>query len=140
MGSEQPSELFNRATVSEWVNAYERAWRTAGIEPLAELFAADAIYRMSPYEEPASGLAEIGALWERERKGPDEAFTMTHEVVAIDGDTAVVRLEVHYDDPEPLEYRDLWILRFAADGRCRSFEEWPFWPGQEIVARNGGTA
>jgi ketosteroid isomerase-like protein len=131
-------QLLDRAAVSEWVAAYERAWRTAGVEPLAELFAADATYRMSPYEEPTVGLAEIGVLWERERKGPEEKFTMTHEVVAIDGDTAVVRLEVHYGDPEPLEYRDLWILRFAA-GRCRSFEEWPFWPGQEIVAR-GGTA
>ncbi|WP_327035397.1 hypothetical protein [Micromonospora ureilytica] len=29
------------------------------------------------------------------------------------------------------EYRDLWVMRFADDGRCRSFEEWPFWPGQQ---------
>jgi len=27
-------------------------------------------------------------------------------------------------------WRDLWVLRFAADGRCSSFEEWPFAPGQ----------
>ena len=120
--------------MSAWVDAYERAWRTAGVDPLAELFSMDATYRMSPYEEPASGLAEIGVLWERERKGPDEEFTMAYEVIAVEGGTAVVRLEVHYGGPEPLEYRDLWILRFAADGRCREFEEWPFWPGQEIVA------
>lgn len=130
---------LDRADVDAWVAAYERAWRTAGVEPLAELFVADATYWMSPYQEPARGLAEIGILWERERKGPDEEFTMTHEVVAVEGDTAVVRLEVHYGGSEPLEYRDLWILRFAADRRCRSFEEWPFWPGQEIVARGGTT-
>jgi ketosteroid isomerase-like protein len=120
--------------VSAWVDAYERAWRTAGVEPLAALFTADATYRMSPYEEPAAGLAEIGVLWERERKGPEEEFTMAYEAIAVEGDTAVVTLEVHYGGAEPLEYRDLWIVRFAADGRCREFEEWPFWPGQEIVS------
>jgi hypothetical protein len=57
-------------------------------------------------------------------------FRMTSEVVAIDGDTAVVRVEVHYGDPVHQEYRDLWIVCFAEDGRCRSFEEWPFWPRQ----------
>lgn len=122
--------------MSAWVDAYERAWRTAGADPLAALFSADATYRMSPYEEPAVGRAEIAVLWERERKGPEEEFTMEYEVIAVEGGTAVVRLEVRYGGPTPLEYRDLWILRFAADGRCRAFEEWPFWPGQGILARD----
>ncbi len=123
--------------VSTWVAGYERAWRTAGTAPLAELFTADASYRMSPYEEPVTGLAGIGELWERERVGPDEEFTMDHEVVAVAADTAVVRLEVQYGGPDRLQYRDLWIVRFAADGRCREFEEWPFWPGQPIIAKGG---
>ena len=55
---------------------------------------------------------------------------MTSEVVAADGDTAVVRVGVSYGDPVRQEYRDLWIVRFAGDGRCTSFEEWPFWPEQ----------
>ncbi len=69
-------------------------------------------------------------MWEAEREGPDEVFRMTSEVVAADGDTAVVRVEVGYGDPVRQEYRDLWIVRFAGDGRCASFEEWPFWPEQ----------
>jgi hypothetical protein len=85
---------------------------------------------MSPYEAPAIGLEQIAALWEREREGPDEEFEMGHEVVAVERDTAVIRLEVQYGPPERLQYRDLWIVRFAGDGRCREFEEWPFWPGQ----------
>lgn len=125
---------LSRAEVDAWVRAYERAWRSAGTRELRDLFSEDATYRMSPYEEPAIGLAEIGTLWEREREGPGETFTMAHEIVAVDGDAAVVRLEVHYGGPERLRYRDLWVLRFGTDGRCRAFEEWPFWPGQQIVA------
>lgn len=120
-----------RADVEAWVAAYERAWRSAGTERLGELFADDATYRMSPYDEPATGLAEIAALWERERRGPDESFEMRHEVVALDGETAVIRIEVEYGEPRSLQYRDLWVVRFAG-GRCREFEEWPFWPGQPI--------
>ena len=121
---------MNRGQVRDWVTAYERAWRAPGTGALAEIFTADARYQQGPYDEPVTGLAAIGGMWEAEREGPGEVFRMTSEVVAADGDTAVVRVEVGYGDPVRQEYRDLWILRFAADGRCASFEEWPFWPGQ----------
>jgi hypothetical protein len=108
-----------------------------GSEPLGELFGDDASYRMSPFEEPVAGLRQIGALWERERQGPDERFEMAHEIVAVEADTAVVRVEVRYSSPEPLHYRDLWVIRFAEDGRCMEFEEWPFWPGKGFSAKGG---
>jgi ketosteroid isomerase-like protein len=129
----------DRERIEDWVAAYERAWRTAGTEPLRELFGEDAVYRMSPYEPPAAGIAAIAELWERERQGPDEEFEMSHEIVAVDGDTAVVEVEVRYGGPDRLQYRDLWIVRFGNDGRCRRFEEWPFWPGQQIIAQRGET-
>lgn len=125
--------MLSRHRAEEWIAAYERAWRTPGTEPLRELFAEDATYSMGPYEEPAVGLAAIADLWERERKGPEEVFEMSHELVAVDGDTAVVRVEVRYGPPRHLQYRDLWIVRLAPDGRCREFEEWPFWPDRGVV-------
>jgi hypothetical protein len=118
----------NAEQVSAWVAGYERAWRTAGTELLSGLFAAGASYRQAPYAEPVRGLAAIARMWEAERAGPDEVFRMTSSVVAVDGDTAVVRAEVWYDDPVREEYRDLWIIRFGAGGLCTEFEEWPFWP------------
>jgi ketosteroid isomerase-like protein len=127
----------DRDIADAWVAAYERAWRTAGTAALRDLFAEDATYRMSPYEDPAVGPIEIAELWERERQGPDEPFEIDHEIVAAEGDTAVVRVEVHYGGPDRLQYRDLWVVRFAADGRCREFEEWPFWPGRQIIAKGG---
>lgn len=125
------------SSIAAWIEAYERAWRTPGTESLRELFTSDATYRMSPYEGPALGLDRIAELWEHERKGPDEEFEMRHEVVAVEADTAVVRVEVQYGRPDRLQYRDLWIIRFDPDGRCREFEEWPFWPGQQIIAEKG---
>lgn len=131
----QQGVTVNRDRVGVWVAIYEQAWRTAGVGALRDLFTEGASYRMSPYEEPAVGLERIGELWERERQGHDEEFEMTHEIVAVEADTAVVRVEVQYGPPARNQYRDLWVVRFAADGRCREFEEWPFWPGQEIIAK-----
>jgi ketosteroid isomerase-like protein len=123
----------NRSEVEAWIEAYERAWRSPGIEALAELFTEDASYRLSPYDDPALGLEAIGALWERERKGPDEVFTLTSEVFAVAGDRAVVTLEVRYGDLVEREFRDVWLLQFEGD-RCARFEEWAFWPDKPYTA------
>ncbi len=122
------------AGLLDWLAGYEKAWRAAGTAALGDLFTADASYRQGPYLDPVVGLPAIARMWEDTRDGPDETFEMTHEIVAIDGDIAVVRLQVRYGAPVTQEYRDLWIIRFAADGRCRSFEEWPFWPEQPHTA------
>jgi ketosteroid isomerase-like protein len=127
-----------RDEVEAWVAAYERAWRSPGTDPLAELFTEDASYRLSPYEEPALGVEAIGALWEREREGPDEVFMLSSEVFAVDGDRAVVTVEVRYGDPAAREFRDLWLLEFAR-GRCARFEEWAFWPDKPYTAEPRGS-
>jgi uncharacterized protein (TIGR02246 family) len=116
--------------VRRWLAAYEAAWRTAETESLAGIFTDDASYLQSPYEEPVAGLDAIRRMWDEERAGPDEAFTMATEIVAVDGSTAVVRADVHYGDPIHQEDRDLWIVRLGDDGRCSRFEEWPYWPGE----------
>jgi ketosteroid isomerase-like protein len=121
-------QMTERAAVSRWLAAYEAAWRAPGTADLARLFTQDATYLQSPYEQPVTGLDAIGRMWEREREGPGEVFTLATDILAVDGPVAVVRAEVGYGDPPSQEYRDLWVIRFAGDGRCTWFEEWPYWP------------
>jgi hypothetical protein len=59
---------------------------------------------------------------------------------AVDGDQAAVRVDVWYGDPVTQEYRDLWLLRFAADGRVEDFEEWADWPGRPTSAADADRA
>ncbi len=112
------------------------AWRAPGTDELAGLFTSDATYLHSPYEEPIVGLSRIRRMWDEERDGPDEVFTLTSEIVAVEAATAVVRVEVRYGEPVRQEYRDLWVIRLEDDGRCRWFEEWPYWPGRPYSARS----
>ena len=118
---------MDRDTVMRWVDGYERAWRSGDLDAVGQLFTEDARYRSSPYEEPEVGHAAIRAFWLDDE---GETFSVSAEPVAVEGRDAVVRLEVRYGDPVSQEYRDLWVLRFAADGRVEDFEEWAYWPGK----------
>lgn len=121
---------MNRAAVDEWVVEYERAWRTAGTDLLAGLFAPDVSYLPSPWAEPIEGLDALGEFWEAERKSPDEEFAMHSDVLTVDGTTAVVRISVDYGEPGHSRWRDLWVMVFDDHGKCSAFEEWPFAPKQ----------
>jgi SnoaL-like protein len=118
----------DRADLSRWIEGYELAWRTPGTELLGQLFTPGATYSTAPFENSHRGLRAIAEMWEAEREGPQEVFTLDSEIVAVEGDTGVVRVEVAYGDPLRVLYRDLWIVRLDEDGRCFAFEEWPFWP------------
>ena len=123
------THCVDRDHAQGWIARYERAWRTAGTDSLRDLFAEDATYSVAPFEPPIVGYAAIAEMWEAERHGPDERFTMDSELVSVDGRVAVARIAVRYESPAA-EYRAIWIIHFAGDGRCQAFEEWPFFPGQ----------
>ena len=78
-------QMTERAAVSRWLARYEAAWRTPGTADLARLFTPDATYLQSPYEPPVTGLDAIAQMWEREREGPDEVFTLATDILAVDG-------------------------------------------------------
>jgi hypothetical protein len=96
---------------------------------LSELFAPEIEYLPSPWGEPVVGLDALAEFWEAERHGADEKFAIRTEVVAVEMETAVVRVEVDYASPLQ-RWRDLWLVVFAPAGRCVRFEEWPFAPSQ----------
>ena len=123
---------MNGDEVMVWVDLYERAWRDGDLTAIEALFTPDACYRVSPYAPDKVGHGEIRDMWLADEDG--DVFTMSAEPVAVDGSVAVVRVEVRYGEPLRQEYRDLWVLRFADDGRVSDFEEWAYWPGKPHVA------
>jgi hypothetical protein len=138
---------LDRAQLTDWLAGYERAWRSPGTDALAELFTEEASYSTAPYEASHQGLDAIGLMWDAERFGPDEAFEMVSEILAVERDTGVVRVTVLYEEAEQKErrlhrqqkeYRDLWVVRLDEAGLCFHFEEWPFWPPDQDGAPAAG--
>jgi ketosteroid isomerase-like protein len=122
---------MNADEVIGWVAEYERAWREGDLAAVERLFTEDAHYRPSPYEESKVGHEAIKTFW-LDDEGTE--FTVDAAPVAVEGQQAVVRVEVHYGEPVYQEYRDLWVLRFADDGRVEDYEEWAYWPGKSYSA------
>ena len=118
---------MDTSEVMAWVAEYERAWRASDAAAVRQLFTEDAEYLTSPYDPAKVGHAAIEEFWIVDE---GQEFTVTARPVAVQDRTAVVRLVVTYVREDPQEYTDLWLLRFAEDGRVTWFEEWPFWPGK----------
>lgn len=125
---------MDRQQVMAWVAAYEQAWRDGDAGAVAGLFTPDASYRVSPYEPALLGHQGIGGYWLDDE---GQVFTLAAEPVAVEGRYAVVRALVRYGDPVRQEYLDLWVLRFAEDGRVQDFEEWAYWPGRAYATGDG---
>ena len=113
--------MTDAATVSTWVTAYRKAWGTNADADIRALFTEDGEYLWGPSETPVRGVDAIVATWISRAEAPDDT-TFSWDVLAIDGDLAFVQGQVDYTDGQLFD--NLWVIRFAPDGRASSFTEW----------------
>lgn len=122
--------MIDSAGVQRWLDSYTHAWLTYDPAAIGALFTDDAEYRWHPWDtgdDVARGRDAIVAAWLDE---PDlRTFEGQYRPLLISGDDAVaVGTTRYYADAgrESLEseFHNLWVLRFADDGRCSAFTEW----------------
>jgi ketosteroid isomerase-like protein len=114
--------MTDRKLVEEWLAGYLRAWTSNRPADIEALFTPDAIYRPTPHSEGWRGHEAIVAGW-LGRKDEPGTWSFEHSILAVEGDVAVVQGRTVYHDP-PLDYSNLWVLRFGPEGRCREYVEW----------------
>ena len=124
---------MNRDDVVKWVGQYERAWRDGDTEAVAALFSDDAAYRaVAVRAVRGSGTTRSGGFWL-----DDPGTSVLDERSSRRRRRRRRRSSVSTcctQTPTEQEYRDLWLLRFAPDGRVADFEEWAYWPGKPYSA------
>ena len=115
--------MTDSATVSAWVAGYQKAWASNAPDDLRAIFTDDATYSGRPHDERSwVGIDAIIAGWTDHSDEPG-SFEFEWNPVAIEGDTAVVQAAVAYTGDTTWD--DLWVIRFAPDGRAVEFTEWP---------------
>ena len=105
-----------------WLDAYVAAWASYDEAEITALFTDDAEYRYDAFRKPIVGSAAIAANWLRHRDSPG-SWEAEYRPFAVDGDRVVAVGETRYPQ-EAKRYANVYLLEFAADGRCRSFTEW----------------
>jgi len=104
-----------------WMAGYRRAWESNDPADIRSLFTDDAQYFTAPFAAPWVGHDGIVAGWLEAADQPgDTTFSWT-AVVEHDA-TAVVTAETVYAGGPT--YSNLWIIRFAPDGRAIEYTEW----------------
>ena len=106
----------------EWVEGYVRAWSSNDPEEIGSLFTDDALYYTEPYVEPWRGRTGIVGQWLARKDEPGDA-TFEWQPLLDGPDPAIITGTAVYKEP-PRTYSNLWVIRLAADGRCREFTEW----------------
>jgi hypothetical protein len=113
--------MTDSMTVSTWIDGYRRAWDSNAPDDIRSLFTEDAEYRTAPFDEPRVGHDAIVAGWVADQDQPgDHEFTWNE--AGRDDDTAFVEGVTVYADGR--RYANLWVIRFAGDGRAASYIEW----------------
>jgi ketosteroid isomerase-like protein len=116
----------NRDDLERWLTAYRRAWTTDSADDIAALFTDEATYSPWPYSKPWAGRTAIVAKW-IERGDSQRPWTFEHRILAVDGDLGIVEGVTGYPahgEDEETEFKNLWLVRLAPDGRATEFAVW----------------
>jgi len=114
---------MDEAGLRTWMEGYLRAWRSNDPAEIGALFSDDALYYTTPYREPWRGREGIVAGW-LDRKDTEGTWEFSWEPVVVTGEgLGIVQGQTTYLDQDQ-RYSNLWVMRFAPDGRCTEFTEW----------------
>lgn len=103
---------------------YLRAWTTNHPDDIRSLFTEDAEYRDGPSTPPWIGHDGIVTGWLDQKDDPG-TWSFDYELIALDGDVAVVRGRTTYPSAteKARQYDNLMVVELV-DGRARSFTDW----------------
>ena len=107
--------------VESWIARYRAAWASDDPADIRVTFTDDATYSTDPFDDPWVGIDTIVEKW-IEGGDSQTGWEFAHEVLAIDGDLAVIEGRTTYTD-DGRRYANIWLVRFAPDGRARDFRE-----------------
>jgi len=121
---------MDEAAVTRWLTDYVEAWGSYDPASIGALFSEDATYRYQPWDEPAPshvrGRDAIVASWLEEKDAPG-SWTAEYQPWLVGGDRAVAVGVSRYlaadGSTVEQEYRNVFLLDFDGDGRCREFSE-----------------
>jgi hypothetical protein len=111
------------AGIASWIDGYRRAWESNDPADITALFTGDAVYHPSPAGETWVGLDAIVAGWLESRDEPGDT-TFTWVPLVDTPELGIAQCVSDYGATSGAVYDNLWVIRFAPDGRATEFTDW----------------
>jgi hypothetical protein len=112
--------------LTEWLDAYGRAWEERDPGAAAELFAEEAVYQWGPFGKRLRGRPLIREAW-AEATESQRNVEFGYEVLSATGRGGLVRWWSAYDhagEEVRVRLEGIFRLAFDDDFMCTSLEEW----------------
>jgi hypothetical protein len=117
---------MDRETFNRWLAAYGSAWTSLDPEAASSLYANDATYQVTPFDEPLRGRAAIYEYWAGVAK-TEEKIQFGYEILAVTTEYGIARWWASFVRVPPgLETKldGIFLIVLDSWGRCRSLREW----------------
>jgi hypothetical protein len=117
---------MDRETFNHWLGSYGSAWTRRDPEAAASLYAHDATYQVTPFNEPLRGRAAIYEYWASVAK-TEEEIQFNYEILAVTAEQGIARWWASFVRVPPgLETKldGIFLISLDSEGRCRSLREW----------------
>ncbi|HYF25963.1 MAG TPA: nuclear transport factor 2 family protein [Baekduia sp.] len=118
--------------VTSWLERYGAAWSAHDGAAAGALFAERAVYFFGPFD-PVEGRAAIAERWDQATALQGEV-SFDWDLLGTQDDRHIVnwRAVLQSGTPSATELDGVFVLDFAADGRCTELREW--WASRPLGA------
>jgi hypothetical protein len=115
-----------RISFESWLEAYGRGWTGRSPQAVADLFAEDGTYQVTPFVEPMRGRSAIFEYWTHVAE-TERDIQFGYEVLAVTQEASIARWWASFlIVPEGLQTKldGIFLISLDGYGRCRSLTEW----------------
>jgi hypothetical protein len=112
--------------LTQWLDAYGKAWEERDPEAASQLFTEDAIYQWGPFGRKLRGRVMVREAW-AEAVEQQENIEFGYEVLTATASGGIVRWWCSNDTPDRKvreRVEGIFRLAFEESGLCTSLEEW----------------
>lgn len=123
-------------TFSSWLEAYSRASTQDDPQASAELFARNAEYYETPFDEPMIGRDAIRKYWEIGARSLKDKEA-NYEVLSVKDNFGIARWQSKFTDvnsAKRLALDCIFLVEFDDNDQCKVFREW--WHLQNLDAKS----
>ena len=117
---------MDRTSLEAWLRAYGRAWENRDAGAFAALFAPDARYYWTPFEEPKLGQAGVAQAFENAvARQTDIRFEAT--VLKVEGAQGIAHWKCTFQrlgNDSTVRLDGVFVMQFDEHGLCTIFREW----------------